>query len=155
MPNNQQTDFKTNLNTQETDYMADNEIKNELTEAVDYKTLEKEIATEIGNYEYFKAKGLNVNLFKHSESGKDSTMIKVMKGTKVLYVRTFEGYSDEIRYMCYFYLYRDIFNQGLMMMDKLSIEQEKLDKEKNIIETVNSKDTLFGSGLLDKNGKKL
>lgn len=105
-------------------------------ERTPYQKLEEEIKREISNYEYFQQQGLQVNLFKHSEGGKDSTCIMCMKKDKVLYKRMFEGYTDELRYVAYFFFYRDIFNQGLMMMDRLAIEQTKLDKEKSIIEKV-------------------
>lgn len=104
-----------------------------------YRKLEDEFRNEIEGYEYFKNNGLSINMFKHSEAGKEYTKVTLMKKTKVLYQRTFEGYSDETRYQCMFFMYRDIFNNGLILCDKVSIEQEKLDKEKKIVDIVDLK----------------
>ncbi len=123
-------------------------IEPEMDERSPWRLVEDEFRAEIEGYEYFKSNGLDIKLFKHSENGNESTKIMLMKKTKVLYQRVFEGYSDEVRYNCMFFMYRDIFNQGLMLADKVSIEQEKLDKEKEIVNKVQS------SGIVDSTGKK-
>lgn len=127
------------------------------TQQPNYEQIEKEIHSEIISLEYFIATGLMVSLFKHSQDGKDSTCIKVTrppskerKKESILYVRYFDGYTPEIRYLAYFYLYKDLMNQGLMFMNQLSIEQDKLDEEKNVIEVVGA-----NKNISNDKGKKI
>jgi hypothetical protein len=104
---------------------------------IDYVALKTEILNEINNYEVFKEKKMDLRIFKHSENGKDSTAIFLWEGTKILYKRYIEGNDAEIRYMALYFFYRDVFNNGLLLMSQMAIESEKVDQEKRIIEVVN------------------
>lgn len=102
----------------------------------EFKAAYNMILNDITNLEEYKRRKMLLQVFKHSEGGKDSICVTLTNSKKTLYKRFMEGDSWEIRYNALFFFWMDILNNGLIMMNQLAIESEKLDNEKKIIEIV-------------------
>jgi len=96
----------------------------------------KNILAEIREYEYFKQNNLSIHFFEHKEGDLKQMMCKIMSGSNAIYVRTMEGSSNEVKYALAYFLFRDVFNHGLMLMHKLNTEQRKMEKENSQVKII-------------------
>lgn len=110
------------------------EYERAAAENIDWHEHTKSLLGELRNLNYLKENNLVIQIMENKKEKK--IVLNLRKKDKLLYTRMFEGDSEEVKYQLVYFFYMDILNQGLMMMDKLQIEQDKLDKEKGIVDKV-------------------